>query len=62
MDTEQTIDDMNVGDKSVAASMAENESVIQTTTPKPKLKRNRTILCVFFYQKNSMYIVVEFHS
>ena len=47
MEPGRTTEDMNIGDNSFAASMAGN-SVIQSTTPKPKLRRNRTTLCVYF--------------
>ncbi|KIM90631.1 hypothetical protein PILCRDRAFT_916 [Piloderma croceum F 1598] len=42
MESGRTTEDMNIDDNSFAASMA-GDSVIQSTTPKPKLKRNRII-------------------
>lgn len=47
MEPGRTTEDMNIGDNSFAASMG-GHSVIQSTTPKPKLRRNRTTLCVYF--------------
>ena len=55
LDTGPATKDNNFSDKKFAASM-EGNSALQSTTPKSKLKRNRTVLCVYCYQKPSIHV------